>query len=94
MRLVLKHTKTRLSTCAVPLQAVARAALDRLPPSQSSLLLPNARGRHIDFRSFGRRHWQMAVDGNGFQVFRGIGSPPGSAIGCRRLQPPGSTSAP
>jgi integrase len=56
----LKHTKTRLSTRAVPLQAVALAALDRLPPSQSSLLFPNARGRHIDFRSFGRRHWQTA----------------------------------
>jgi len=38
----LKHTKTRLSTRAVPLQAVALAALDRLPPAQSSLLFPNA----------------------------------------------------
>jgi integrase len=56
----LKHTKARLSTRAVPLQAVALAALDRLPPSQSSLLFPKARGRHIDFRSFGRRHWQVA----------------------------------
>ena len=40
----LKHTKTRLSTRAVPLQAVALAALDRLPPSENSLLFPNARG--------------------------------------------------
>ena len=28
----LKHTKTRLSTRAVPLQAIALEALDRLPP--------------------------------------------------------------
>jgi len=66
----LKHTKTRLSTRAVPLQAVALAALDRLPPSQSSLLFPNARGRHIDFRSFGRRHWQTARVAAGIEPLR------------------------
>jgi integrase len=66
----LKHTKTRLSTRAVPLQAVALAALDRLPPSQSSLLFPNARGRHIDFRSFGRRHWQTAQVAAGIEPLR------------------------
>jgi integrase len=66
----LKHTKTRLSTRAVPLQAVALAALDRVPPSQSSLLFPNARGRHIDFRSFGRRHWQVAQVAAGIEPLR------------------------
>jgi hypothetical protein len=66
----LKHTKTRLSTCAVPLQAVALAALDRLPPSQSSLLFPNARGRYIDFRSFGRRHWKTAQIRAGIEALR------------------------
>ena len=56
----LKHTKTRLSTRAVPLQAKALEALDRLPPSRSSQLFPNSRGGYIDFRSFGRRHWKPA----------------------------------
>ncbi len=54
----LKHTKTRLSTRAVPLQAIALEALDRLPLSESPLLFPNSRGGYIDFRSFGRRHWK------------------------------------
>jgi integrase len=54
----LKHTKTRLSTRAVPLQAVALEALDRLPPSENPILFPNSRGGHIDFRSFGRRQWK------------------------------------
>jgi integrase len=68
----LKHTKTRLSTRAVPLQAVALAALDRLPPPQSSLLFPNARGRHIDFRSFGRRHWKPAQTKAGVEPLRNL----------------------
>jgi hypothetical protein len=40
----LKHTKTRLSTRAVPLQAIALEALDRLPPSENPILFPNSRG--------------------------------------------------
>jgi hypothetical protein len=72
----LKHTKTRLSTRAVPLQAIALASLDRLPPSQSSLLFPNARGRHIDFRSFGRRHWQTAQVAAGIEPLRHLLRPP------------------
>jgi integrase len=44
----LKHTKTRLSTRAVPLQAIAVEALDQLPPREDSpLLFPNARGGHL-----------------------------------------------
>src|SRR5439155_19097889 len=39
----LKHTKTRLSNRAVPLQAKARDALDALPPSDNPILFPNAR---------------------------------------------------
>jgi integrase len=66
----LKHTKTRLSTRAVPLQAVALAALDRLPPSKNSLLFPNARGGYIDFRSFGRRHWKTAQVAAGIEPLR------------------------
>jgi len=40
----LKHTKTRLSTRAVPLQAKALEALDRLPMSDNPILFPNMRG--------------------------------------------------
>lgn len=56
----LKHTKTRRSTRAVPLQAIALEALDRLPRSDSALLFPSSRGGYIDFRSFRRRHWKPA----------------------------------
>jgi integrase len=54
------HTKTRLSNRAVPLQAKALEALDRLPRSESEILFPNSRGGRIDFRSVGRRHWKPA----------------------------------
>jgi integrase len=46
----LKHTKTRLSIRAVPLQAIAVEALDRLPRSENPIIFPNARGGRIDFR--------------------------------------------
>jgi integrase len=39
----LKHTKTRLSTRAVPLQAIALDALDRLAPSENPILFANLR---------------------------------------------------
>ena len=54
-----KHTKTRLSRRAVPLQAIALEALDQLRPRDDSpLLFPNTRGGHLDFRNFNRRHWK------------------------------------
>jgi integrase len=56
----LKHTKTPLSTRAVPLQAKALEALDRLPASDNPILFPNMRGGRIDFRIFGRKHWRSA----------------------------------
>ena len=46
----IKNTKTRLSTRAVPLQAKAVEALDRLPASVNPILFPNAGGGRIDFR--------------------------------------------
>ena len=61
----LKQTKTRLSNRAVPLQAKAVEALDRLPGSDSQILFPNARGGRIDFRVFGRRHWKSAQQAAG-----------------------------
>jgi integrase len=68
----LKHTKTRLSNRAVPLQGKALEALDRLPHSENAILFPNARGGRIDFRSFGRRHWKPAQRAAGIQPLRGL----------------------
>jgi integrase len=66
----LKHTKTRLSTRAAPLQAIALDALDRLPPSENPILFPNSRGGRIDFRSFGRLHWKPAQTKAGIEPLR------------------------
>lgn len=66
----LKHTKTTLSTRAVPLQAMAIDALDRLPPSENPILFPNSRGGYVDFRSFGRRHSKPAQTKAGIDPLR------------------------
>jgi integrase len=68
----LKHTKTRLSTRAVPLQAKALEALDRLPASDNPILFPNMRGGRIDFRIFGRKHWRPAQSKAGVDPIRGL----------------------
>jgi integrase len=68
----LKHTKTRLSTRAVPLQAKALEALDRLPASENLILFPNMRGGRIDFRIFGRKHWRPAQLKAGIDPVRGL----------------------
>ena len=68
----LKHTKTRLSTRAVPLQAKALEALDRLPASDNPILFPNMRGGRIDFRIFGRKHWRPAQTKTGIEPVRGL----------------------
>ena len=68
----LKHTKTRLSTRAVPLQAKALDALDRLPASHNSILFPNMPGGRINFRIFGRRHWRPAQTRAGIDPIRGL----------------------
>jgi hypothetical protein len=71
----LKNTKTRLSTRAVPRQAIALEALDRLPASENQILFPNSRGGHIDFRSFGRRHWKPAQVAAGIEPLRHLYDP-------------------
>jgi hypothetical protein len=68
----LKHTKTRLSNRAVPLQAKAPEALDHLPRASNEILFPNARGGRIDFRSFGRRHWKPAQKAAGIEPLRDL----------------------
>jgi integrase len=68
----IKNTKTRLSTRAVPLQAKAVEALDRLPASANPILFPNARDGRIDFRVFGRRHWRPAQIAAGIDPIRGL----------------------
>jgi integrase len=68
----LKQTKTRLSNRAVPLQAKALEALDRIPPSDNPILFPNARGGRIDFRVFGRRHWKAAQEAAGIEPHRDL----------------------
>jgi integrase len=68
----IKNTETRLSTRAVPLQAKAVEALDRLPASVNPILFPNARGGRIDFRVFGRRHWRPAQVAAGIDPIRGL----------------------
>ncbi len=68
----LKHTKTRLSTRAVLLQAKALEALDRLPMSDNPILFPNMRGGRIDFRIFGRKHWRPAQIKAGIEPVRGL----------------------
>jgi integrase len=68
----IKHTKTRLSTRAVPLQAKAVEALDRLPASANPILFPNGRGGRIDFQIFGRKHWRPVQIKAGIEPVRGL----------------------
>jgi integrase len=68
-----KQTKTRLSRRAVPLQAIAVEALDQLRPREDSpLIFPNARGGHLDFRNFNRRHWKPVQRAVGIEPLRDL----------------------
>ncbi len=68
-----KQTKTRLSRRAVPLQAIAAAALDQLRPREDGpLLFPNARGGYLDFRNFNRRHWKPVQKTVGIEPLRDL----------------------
>src|SRR5437763_11311477 len=68
----IKQTKTRLRARAVPLQAKALEALDRLPASGNPILFPNMRGGRIDFRILGRKHWRPAQVKAGIDPVRGL----------------------
>jgi integrase len=65
-----KDVKTRRSRRAVPLQTIALEALKRLPDqTQSEVLFPGPRGKHIDLRNFRRRYWKPAVIAAGIEPF-------------------------
>ena len=68
-----KHTKTRLSRRAVPLQGIALEALDQLRAQEDSqVLFPNADGGHRDFRNFNRRHWKPVQKAAGIDPLRDL----------------------
>jgi integrase len=66
----IKHTKTRRSVRAVPLQALALEALDQLPESDGPLLFPAARGSYIDLHNFRPREWRPAQIAAGIEPVR------------------------
>lgn len=69
----LKCTKTEGSVRAVPLQAVALAALSRLPREPSTpLLFPAANGGYLDLHNFRTRAWKPAQLEAGIQPPRRI----------------------
>jgi integrase len=68
-----KHTKTRLSRRAVPLQGIALEALAQLRAREdSTVLFPNAAGGHLDFRNFNRRHWKPVQKAAGIDPLRDL----------------------
>jgi integrase len=57
----LKCTKTEGSVRAVPLQAIALKALERLPAgADTDLLFPSLRGAYFDLHNFRTREWKPA----------------------------------
>ena len=65
--------KTEASIRAVPLQAVALAALDRLPPGgPRDLLFPAERGGYLDLHNFRNRNWKPAQLAAGVEPFRRV----------------------
>jgi site-specific recombinase XerC len=65
----MKHTKTRRSVRAVPLQAVALEALDQLPASDGPVF-PAARGGYIHLHNFRARNWRPAQIAAGIAPIR------------------------
>jgi integrase len=69
----LKCPKTDASTRAVPLQAIARIALEELPPRPDSpLVFPAARGGYLDLHNFRYREWKPAQRELGIDPIRRI----------------------
>ena len=61
-----KCPKTEASVRAVPLQAIALAALERLPGNgRSPLVFPSPKGSYFDLHNFRNRHWKPAQQAAG-----------------------------
>ena len=69
----IKTPKTKASVRAVPLQAVALAALDELTPTQNCpLVFPSVRGGHTDLHNFRNRNWKPAQKAAGITPLRRV----------------------
>jgi integrase len=69
----LKSTKTEGSIRAVPLQAIALAALDQLRADrESQLLFPSPRGGYFDLHNFRNRYWKPAQIAAGIVPLRRV----------------------
>ncbi len=69
---VLKIPKTEASTRAVPLQARALDALDRIKTTGSPLLFPGERGGYLDIHHFRPYQWRPAQRAAGLKPLRRI----------------------
>ena len=69
----LKSTKTEGSVRAVPLQAIALAALDQLQADPGcELLFPSPRGGYFDLHNFRNRYWKPAQAAAGIEPPRRV----------------------
>ncbi|MBA3475383.1 MAG: site-specific integrase [Actinobacteria bacterium] len=69
----LKCTKTEASVRAVPLQAIALDALERLPSGTAGeLLFPALNGGYLDLHNFRNRNWRPAQGAAGIEPPRRI----------------------
>jgi len=70
----IKTPKTKASLRAVPLQAVAFAALDELrrPDPECPLLFPSANGSYFDLHNFRNRSWRPAQKAAGITPLRRV----------------------
>jgi integrase len=69
----LKCTKTDASVRAVPLQAIALAALAEVPvDTNSAILFPSPRGGHLDLHNFRNRDWKPAQHAAGITPLRRV----------------------
>jgi len=70
----IKTPKTKASVRAVPLQAIALAALDDLPRSESEcpLMFPSANGGYFDLHNFRNRAWRPAQKAAGITPLRRV----------------------
>jgi len=69
----IKTPKTKASVRAVPLQGIALAALDELPPTpHSALVFPSVRGCYLDLHNFRNRAWKPAQRAAGITPLRRV----------------------